>query len=77
MQKFLEQLFLRVIKMIKSEGYKIEINQQCIKKQKNSIMDYYKKNNIKNYVFEFDKNILKLILSSNLSHNKMWSFYYS
>ena len=26
-----------------------------------------KKNNIKNYVFEFDKNILKLILSSSLA----------
>tara|TARA_B100001167_G_scaffold189635_1_gene154709 strand:+ start:764 stop:1843 length:1080 start_codon:yes stop_codon:yes gene_type:complete len=55
------------IKMIKKEGYAIEINQQCIKKQKNSIMDYYKKNNIKSYVFEYDKNILRLILSSNLA----------
>ena len=34
--------------------------------QKNLIEDFYKKNDIKNYVFEFDKNILKLILSSNL-----------
>ena len=30
-------------------------------------MDFYEKNNIKNYVFEFDKNILELILSSNLA----------
>lgn len=55
------------IEMIKTAGHAIEINQQCIKGQKNSIIDYYKKNNIKNYVFEFEKNILKLILSSNLA----------
>jgi UDP-N-acetylglucosamine--N-acetylmuramyl-(pentapeptide) pyrophosphoryl-undecaprenol N-acetylglucosamine transferase len=30
-------------------------------------VDFYEKNNIKNYVFEFDKNILELILSSNLA----------
>lgn len=57
----------KVIKMIKDTGYEIEINQQCIINQKNSIIDFYKKNNIKNYVFEFDKNILKLVLSSNLA----------
>ena len=56
-----------VIKMIKDKGYKIEISQQCIESQKNSIVDFYEKNNIKSYVFEFDKNILKLILSSNLA----------
>ena len=56
-----------VIKMIKNEGYTIEINQQCIKNQKVPIVEYYNKNNIKNYVFEFDKNILKLILSSDLA----------
>jgi len=57
----------KVVKMIKDEGYEIEINQQCIMNQKNSIVDFYKKNNIKNYVFEFDKNILKLVLSSSLA----------
>ena len=56
-----------VIKMIKDAGYEIEINQQCIIDQKNSIIDFYEKNNIKNYVFEFDKNILKLISSSSLA----------
>jgi UDP-N-acetylglucosamine--N-acetylmuramyl-(pentapeptide) pyrophosphoryl-undecaprenol N-acetylglucosamine transferase len=56
-----------VVKMIKDEGYEIEINQQCTIGQKNSLIDFYKKNNIKNYVFEFDKNILKLILSSNIA----------
>ena len=57
----------RDYKMIKDEGYDIEINQQCIMDQKNSIIDFYKKNNIKNYVFEFEKNILKLVLSSNIA----------
>ena len=56
-----------VIKMVKDQGYKIKIIQQCILSQKNSIMDFYKKNSIENYVFEFDKNILDLILFSNLA----------
>jgi len=30
-------------------------------------VSFYKKNNIKNYVFEFDENILKIVLSSNLA----------
>tara|TARA_B100000029_G_C17575722_1_gene958101 strand:- start:1117 stop:2196 length:1080 start_codon:yes stop_codon:yes gene_type:complete len=56
-----------VIKMIKKEGHEVEIIQQCIASQRNSIEDYYKKNNIKNYIFEFEKDILKLISSSNLT----------
>ena len=56
-----------VVKMIKDADYEIEINQQCTIGQKNSLIDFYKKNNIKNYVFEFDKNILKLILPSNIA----------
>jgi len=56
-----------VIKMIKDKAYKIEVIHQCISSQKNLIKDFYKNNDIKNYVFEFDKNILKLILSSNLA----------
>ena len=53
--------------MIKDSGYEITINQQCVVKQKKSIIDFYEKNNIKNYVFEFDINILQLISSSNLA----------
>jgi UDP-N-acetylglucosamine--N-acetylmuramyl-(pentapeptide) pyrophosphoryl-undecaprenol N-acetylglucosamine transferase len=56
-----------VMKMIKDEGYEIEINQQCTIGQKSSLIDFYEKHNIKNYVFEFDKNILKLILSSTIA----------
>ena len=56
-----------VIKMIKDKGYTIGINQQCIKHQKDSIVEYYEKNSIKNNVFEFDKNILKLISTSDLA----------
>ena len=56
-----------VIKMLENNGYQIKIIQQCIVSQKNSLIDFYKKNNIKSHVFTFDKNILKLILSSNLA----------
>ena len=56
-----------VIKMLKDKGYKIEIIQQCTSVQKRSIIDFYKKNSIKNYVFEFENNILELISSSNLA----------
>jgi len=56
-----------VLNMIKEQGYEIQINQQCIESQKDSIINYYKKKNIKNYVFEFEKNILDLILSSDLA----------
>jgi len=57
----------QVIKMIKDVGYEIEINQQCVESQKSQIIDFYEKNNIKNYVFKFDNNILKFALSSNLA----------
>jgi len=56
-----------VIKKLKDSGNKIEIYQQCLASQKNLISDFYNKNNIKNYVFEFDKNILNLVLSSSLA----------
>ena len=56
-----------VVKMIKDQGHNIQINQQCNKGQKNLIIDFYQKNNIKNYVFEFDRDIIKLILSANLA----------
>ena len=56
-----------VIKMIKDKGYDIEIYQQCIEKQKNSLIEFYNKNNIKNNIFNFTSNILDLILSSDLA----------
>ena len=65
--KVFGEIIPNVIKKINDEGIKVEINQQCIKGQKNTIVDFYKENKIKNYVFEFDKNILKLILSSDLA----------
>ena len=55
------------IKMVKEKGFLIEVNQQCIKSQKDIIINFYKKNDIKNYVFEFENNILKLISSTNLA----------
>jgi len=56
-----------VIKMIKDNGYEIEINQQCTLSQKKYLTDFYEKSSIKNYIFEFDKNILKLASSSDLA----------
>ena len=56
-----------VLKMIKESGHKIEINQQCIKNQKNYLIDFYKKNGIKNYIFEFDKDILEISKYSKLA----------
>ena len=56
-----------VVNMIKEKGHDIQINQQCIMSQKKFIIDYYKEKNIKSYIFEFDKNILNLILSSDLA----------
>ncbi len=56
-----------VIKMLKDKGYTIEINQQCTEDQKIQLADFYEKNKIKNYVFHYEKNILKLILYSDLA----------
>ncbi len=56
-----------VIKMIKDKGYEIEINQQCIASQKNSLVEFYNNNNIKNNIFDFTKNILDIILTSDLA----------
>jgi UDP-N-acetylglucosamine--N-acetylmuramyl-(pentapeptide) pyrophosphoryl-undecaprenol N-acetylglucosamine transferase len=55
------------IKMLKNKGYIIGINQQCIKQQKNSLIEFYKKNNIKSNIFDFTNNILDLIESSDLA----------
>tara|TARA_Y100000590_G_scaffold258472_1_gene290115 strand:- start:1109 stop:2188 length:1080 start_codon:yes stop_codon:yes gene_type:complete len=56
-----------VVNLIKKQGFGIEIYQQCIESQRDSIINYYKEKNIKNYIFEFEKNILDLILSSDLA----------
>ena len=55
------------IKMLKDKGLTIEINQQCVKQQKNSLVEFYKKNNIKSNIFTFNNNILDLIKSSDLA----------
>ena len=56
-----------VIKSLNDQVEKIQIYQQCVKGQQEEISNFYNRNNIKNYVFEFDKNILELILSSDLA----------
>ena len=55
------------IKMVKDKGFNVEIHQQCLENQKSSIVDFYKRNEIKNNVFIFENNILNLILSSDLA----------
>ena len=56
-----------VINILKSKGYNIKIAHQCISSHKKKISDYYEKNHIKNYVFEFSKDVVDLIASSNLA----------
>ena len=56
-----------VIKKLKDKAHKIEILQQSIEFQKNSIIEFYNKNNIKNNVFSFTNNILDLISLSDLA----------
>ena len=55
-----------VIKMIKDKGHEIEIYQQCIIDQKETLIKFYNTNKIKNTVFDFHENILDLISLSNL-----------
>jgi len=56
-----------VIKMLKDKGYMVEINQQCLEKQKKTLSEYYKKNDIKSNIFDFTNNILDLISSADLA----------
>ena len=56
-----------VIKMIKEKGYEIEISQQCVESQLNSIKEFYELNNIKSNVFKFNKNILSFLSTSDLA----------
>jgi len=55
------------IKMVKDKGYEIEIAQQCILSQKNSIIEFYDTNAIKHNTFIFSKNILNLMTSCDLA----------
>ena len=54
-------------KEIKDKGFEIEVNQQCIKSQKDYLIDYYEKNKIRNNVFEFEKDILNSMLLTDLA----------
>ena len=65
--KIFGDIIPEAIKSLNDEVEKIQIYQQCVKGQQEKISNFYKKNNIKNYVFEFDKNISELILSSDLA----------
>ena len=56
-----------VVKAIKQKGIEIEINQQCLSHQKEEIANFYFENKIKNYLFNFERNILGLISKSDLA----------
>jgi len=55
------------IEMIKNEGYDIEIYQQCLESQKDSLKNFYNKINVKNEIFVFSENILSYISSTDLA----------
>jgi len=56
-----------VVKVIKDKGFEINIYQQCTLNQKNSLIEFYNTNRIKNNIFDFHDNILDLISLSNLA----------
>lgn len=56
-----------VIKILKENGHEVSINQQCLKYQKNDLVNFYNKHNIKNNIFSFTNDILNLISSSDLA----------
>ena len=55
------------MRKIKNSKYEIQIFQQCVEKQIVKLKDFYNKNNIKNNVFRFEKNVTNLIVSSDLA----------
>ncbi len=55
------------IKIIKDKGYKIEIYQQCISEQQLTLENFYDKNNIKNNIFSFSSDLVKLYSSVDLA----------
>jgi len=57
----------QVMRKIKNSKYEIQIFQQCVEKQIVKLKDFYNKNNIKNNVFRFEKNVTNLIVSSDLA----------
>ncbi len=65
--KIFGEVIPKTIKMINDNKIEIEVNQQCTINQKSEIKNFYESNFIKNNVFEFEKDILKLILSTDLA----------
>ena len=61
------------IKMLKENGNEVKINQQCIKSQKDSLIEFYNLHNIKSNIFDFANNVLDLISSSDLAISRCGS----
>ena len=57
----------KTIKMLKDKGFDIEINQQCIKDQNDSLIKYYDKHSIKNNIFNFIPNLTDLYSLTDLA----------
>jgi UDP-N-acetylglucosamine--N-acetylmuramyl-(pentapeptide) pyrophosphoryl-undecaprenol N-acetylglucosamine transferase len=65
--KIFGDIIPQVIQMLKNEIKTIEVNQQCIIEQKDRISNFYEKNKIKSNVFEFEKDLAKLLSSADLA----------
>jgi len=57
----------QAIKMLNKKGFNINIIQQCVKNQKKELIEFYKENEIKNDIFEFNEDILNKISSADLA----------
>ena len=56
-----------------SKNYRINIIQQSLPKQINKIKNFYNKNNIENYIFSFQENIVELISRADLAISRCGS----
>ena len=65
--KIFGEIIPKAILNLKKNNFDIEIIQQVIPNQVNEIKEFYKKNNIKSKIFDFDPNIAELILGSDLA----------
>ena len=61
------EIIPQVVQKIKNNKFEVQILQQCVEKQIVKLKDFYNKNNIKNKVFRFEKNVANLIFSSDIA----------
>jgi len=61
------------IKMLSDSGNDIEIIQQCLEHQKKILTEFYNLNNIKNYIFDFKKDIFNLFPLADIAISRCGS----